>query len=365
MRVVVVTNYAPDRRPLSEYGFHLVEGLRKSKPDAEVIVLAGRARKVLPQRGVNRSWSFGSPLICWEVAKAVATLKPSGVIFNTHFTMWGGNPANFSGLLAPYVVARQGIPTVTILHHLPSTIDTESIGYKVTELHRVAIDVVYRSLARSGTLCFLVPKDRDFFATRFPSSKSMRVSHGVLGEPRWSIPPVSEKTVLTFGNWGRSKDPELLIRIFSRKPVGRLVVAGQSSHTAPGFIERLESAYQSPNIVFKGYVPEDEVPELFASSCLVILPYKENTGYSGVLLQACQYGRPVIVRRLPMFEAIADELNLKLHFYERDDQLQGLVQSVLEQPGNLISIGRHNFERVKELTIEKAAQTYWKLFSIE
>lgn len=78
---------------------------------------------------------------------------------------------------------------------------------------------------------------------------------------------------------------DLLIKAFNR--MGRpLVVAGSGRDRA-----RLE-ATAGPTISFMGYVPDDELPDLFARSRAFVFPGEEDFGIAPI--QAMASGRPVI-----------------------------------------------------------------------
>lgn len=357
MRLALVTNYPPDKRPLSEYGFHLAKGLTMANPDGEVLVVSGRHDG--RSNGEVRAWEYGSPRIPFQVVKTLKNHSPDSVLINTHFTNWGGSLANLAGLFTPLAVKKAGFKTTTLVHHLPQTIDAKRAGYKLTPFHRVAIDLACRAIAASDTVCFLLERDLEFFKKAYSPRRVELVHHGLLGRAAW-CPPPSSPNVLTFGNWGRSKNPEPLLKIYQEgKAVGSLIVAGGGSHTRKGYMERLQAEYSSENVSFTGYVPEDEVQHLFHWSQVVVFPYEENTGISGVLMQACQYGRVALLKRLPVFEQMVDAMNLVAYFYDDDCELEGALNMLLSSPEILFEGGLHNFESVRGLTMDKVAESYW------
>jgi len=200
MKLAIVTNYPPDRRPLSEYGFHLANSLGETNPNGQVIIVAGKMNGAAPSDGVVRAWSYGEPAIPWQIIRTLERLKVDGVLFNTHFTMWGSTLANFLGLTTPWITSQAGIPTITLLHHVPQTIDVSKIGYSLTSLHRLAIESICRLLSRSGPLCFTLERDRDYFATHYRATNTHLMPLGMHGKPEWSTPPFERQRILTFGN---------------------------------------------------------------------------------------------------------------------------------------------------------------------
>jgi glycosyltransferase involved in cell wall biosynthesis len=312
---------------------------------------------------VRRVWDHASPYIPLQIVQALRRIRADGLLLNTHFTTWGSNLANLGGLLTPWFARRAGFKVTTLVHHLPHTIDARRAGYHLTPFHLIGIDLACRAVAASNVVCFTLKRDIDAFANRYKPARLVQVPHGVLGPRRWR-PPSGTGTVLAFGHWGRGKDPEPLLRAFLGRPERptRLLVAGASAPTRPGFIERLADRYRSERIKFTGYVQEHRVPELFHSSDLVVLPYNENTGTSGVLYQTCQFGRVPLLRRLPVFEEMVDELGLAAHFYDTEEELGTRMRDLLADPSRLALEGHHNFEAVRSLSMDRIGPMYWRLF---
>jgi glycosyltransferase involved in cell wall biosynthesis len=364
MRLALASNYAPDRRPLSEYGYHLADGLRAAAGSDELVVLSGKHPSTDYPADVMRVWDHGSPHIPMQIVGGMRAHGAQGLLFNTHFTTWGSLPANLAGLLTPWFARRAGFKVVTLLHHLPHTIDPARVGYRLTPFHRIAIELGCRALAASSVVCFTLKRDLEVFARRYKPASTLHVPLGVQGAPRW-CPPPQTGTVLAFGHWGRGKDPEPLVRAFltCADMHGQLIVAGTSSPGRAGFQERLAAQYHSDRISFPGYVPEPQVPGLFHSSDLVVLPYRENTGASAVLHQTAQYGRVPLMRRLPVFEEMVDQLGLAAHFYDTEHELATRMCDLLRDRERLAAEGRHNFEAIGRYSMDRVAPIYWQLFN--
>jgi len=236
-RLALVTNYYPDRRPLSEYGYHLAHGLRAANR-GDVSVLSGRS--AAPPDGSLRVWTYGRMSIPLEIRRALQVRPHEAALFNTVFTNWGGAATNLAGMLAPIFAKRLGLTVMILLHHLPQTIDWRRAGYRLTPLHTLAIELACRAMARCDVVCFTLKQDREFFARRYHPSRTELVPLGLQGSPRGLAPPSGRARVLLFGKWGRGKDPEPAIRSFLAAGVeGQLTVAGASSPGRHGFVERL------------------------------------------------------------------------------------------------------------------------------
>lgn len=360
MKFAVVSNFVPDGWPLSEHAYHLVRGLKRSRSGHEVVVLSGRHAGGTSD-GEIRHWEYGSPWIARQMLDGLRDIDPDAVLFNQHFTAWGSNLANFGALIAPLLASRRHRHVVTLLHHLPHTINAKLLGYRLTPLHRAAIELACHAIARAGTVLFTNARDHASFE-RYRPKRSTILPLGLQGDPDWQAWPGRER-VLTFGNWGRSKDPRSVIEAAtgSKRPY-HLVVAGGSSHTRPGYIEGLRSEFgHHRRLTFTGYVPEASVPGLFHDSTLVVLPYSENTGVSSVLMQTCQYGRVPVLTRLPMFESLVQEHDIRAHFYDNDQELGQLLDDLLEQRGALEADGYHNYRMSQQITMPIITEQYWSV----
>jgi len=165
MRLALASNFAPDRRPLSEYGYHLAGGLRATADSHELVVLSGKfSTDQAP--GVWRVWDDGNTQIPVQIVRALRHHRADGLLLNTHFTTWGSNRANLAGLLTPLFARRAGFKVTTLLHHLPHTIDAKRVGYRLSPLHRLGIQLGCRAVAASNVVCFTLKRDLDVFEKR-------------------------------------------------------------------------------------------------------------------------------------------------------------------------------------------------------
>jgi glycosyltransferase involved in cell wall biosynthesis len=358
MRLTLVSNLVPDSRPLSEHGYHTYHALRRSRPEYQVCAVSGHHPGDASD-GVHRHYHYGSPMIAQQILASLQRLRPDAVFFNMHYTAWGGNLANVSALLAPLLARRAGRRVISLLHHVPHTINASLLGYRLTPLHWAAIEVVSHAIARAGTVLFTNQRDHDSFR-RYRPARSGVVPLSLPGRPAYQ-PAAGADSVLTLGAWGRSKDPEPLVTaaLNSRRRF-RLVVAGASSHTRPGFVERLRVKYAPyPQISFPGYVPELALPEYYRRSLLVVLLHREMTGQSGTLLQACQYGRVPLVPRLPLFEATVRQYGIKAHFFDNERDLGAIIDDLLGQRDALVEAGYENYRAIQWLSVDNIAGQYW------
>ena len=68
--------------------------------------------------------------------------------------------------------------------------------------------------------------------------------------------------------------------------------------TQPHINSNEEKYKHIPQLIFTGYVKENQVEMLFNKCAVVVFPYTSTTGSSGVLHQAGSYGKAVVMPNL-------------------------------------------------------------------
>ncbi len=325
-----------------------------------VTVISGKYKDPITTPNVLRVWDHGTAKIPLQVLRAAESSQVDAILLNTSFTSWGSNVGNLAGLMIPWLLHKQ-VRVITLVHDLPHLVDHKRVGYRLTPVHKLAIQMATKSIASSHVVVFTLERNASFFRSLYPQTKVVTIHHGLLGETVFK-PLTRNNTVMTFGKFGRAKNPEPLIKLFHQNLVcGNLVVGGTSAATKPGYVESLQQQYVTSNIAFTGYVEEEDVPGFFHNADLIVLPYEENVGASGVLMQVAQYGRPVILRRLPVFEQMVEDLGLSVHFYNTDEELLKLLRYLLPQKEQLEREGKSNFDAVQHLSMCTVAKRYWNL----
>ncbi len=97
-----------------------------------------------------------------------------------------------------------------------------------------------------------------------------------------------EKFYLGFGRLVPQKRFDLLINTFKKMPHQRLVIAGTGRNEA----ELRKMAADVPNIEFRGFVRDNEVPKLMGQAKALLFPQLEDAGITAI--EALAAGSPVI-----------------------------------------------------------------------
>lgn len=395
MKICLVAAFPPSGRQLNEYSFHIARELQRN-PQVELTILAdeladysfatdahGDSLKAdqqseLPGYNVIRCWKFGSLTTPVRLLNTIRRLKPDVVWFNLVFSSFATpeNPiAAFAGLSAPALTRASGFYTHITLHHVIEHVDFAAAGVRWEKLFRMGTDVTTRALLKAHSVSVLLPGYRKTLVTKYSVQNVLLGRHGTFA-PTPSPPDFSkrgnpEHRILAIGHWGTYKRLETLMEAFpavlKKIPNARLIIAGANHHTKAGYWEAIREA-QPPElpIEFRGYVAEEDIPDLFRTTSILVLPYDSSTGASGPAHQACEYGVPIVCAEIEDFRDMALDEDMAVSFYkvgEADDLARQLV-TILQSPELQRSMGRQNFAAGLEMTIGSVVRNYLRWFEL-
>jgi glycosyltransferase involved in cell wall biosynthesis len=395
MKICLVATFPPSGRQLNEYAFHIARELRRM-PDIELTILADeltdyqfvtdqhgapleiRRRQELPGFEVIRCWSFGDLANPLRLLRIVRQMKPDVVWFNLVFSSFAtpDNPfAAFAGLSAPALIRAAGFFTHITLHHVIEHVDFSAAGVRHERLYRMGTGLATRTLLRANSVSVLLPSYYHTLMKKYSARNVLLGTHGTFSPlpcaPDFTRRGNPDQRILAIGHWGTYKRLETLMAAFplvlKKAPHARLVVAGANHHTKPGYWESIR-AQQPPAlpIEFRGYVSEDEIPELFQTCSIVTLPYDSATGSSGPAHQACEYGVPIVSAGLPDFRAMAANENMAIRFYRVGDaaDLADQILAILQSTEIEHQMAEHNFAAGLEMTMANVIRQYVRWFEL-
>jgi glycosyltransferase involved in cell wall biosynthesis len=387
MRVSLVTSFPPSRGDLNEYGYHLACAMRDD-PRVELSILADddHSQSELGGFNVQRCWRFDSILNPVRLLQAIAKNKPDVVWFNIGFSTFARTPvAAFLALTVPAMARAMGYYTHITLHTVFERINLEDAGIRFPGLYRTAGRIATRLLLLSGDISVLLPSFRSELISNYGVSPDRIHArpHGTfngahareLTQPSSSSvavaqPNSSERVILAFGYWGTYKKVDLLLdsidEIRSQVPNAVVVVAGTNHPSAPRYLESLQEKWAGhPGIHFLGYVPEDDLPALFKSAFVLVLPYSSAAGTSGVVHQACQYGLPMVAAAIPEIVEIAKEERVAVKFYDPGDgrTLTNHLTRLLQSDDLRRSFSEQNLLAAQGTPITQVVDEYLRSFS--
>lgn len=378
MKICLVSAFPPSKVVLNEYGFHVARELT-TDPLVSLTVMADQLEQEepeLPEFDVERCWEVNRLSNHRCLLKAVRAVQPHVVWFNLVFSSFGNRDhplAAFSGLTLPALTRAAGYYTHVTLHHLMDHIDLDDTGVRNKKLFRVAGNLATRTILAANSISVLLPAYRRTLIDKYGGDNIHFRSHGILSArpeyPDFARRGVPEHRILAFGKWGTYKRCELLIEAFEeeiapRMPNTRLVIAGSNNPNSEGYIESLRERTDNPRIEFLGYVPEEDIPEVFGNASVLVLPYTSAAGSSGVAHLAAQHGVPIISANVPDFREMCENEGLAIRFYPIGKKLQLAreIINLLQSEDDLREMAEQNFSAALRMTMPQVIQQYVRSF---
>ncbi len=379
MKICLVTTFPPSTGGLSEYGFHIAQVLQRN-PFLNLTVLGDKVREPHqepPGFTVIRCWSFDDPTTVYHLLKTIKELKPDVVWFNLLFSTFGRNPfIAFSGLLSPLLARLSGRYTHVTLHHLMDTVELKDAGIRHERLYRLAGAVATRMLLLANSVSVLMPGYRKILNDKYGRDNVHLRAHGLLARrpefPDFSRRGTPTHRILAFGKWGTYKRLELMIEAFellsAKIPDAKLVIAGGDHPQAPGYVDSVRKQNAgNPRIEFRGYVPEQDLEDLFQSASVAVMPYSSSTGCSGVAHLACAFSVPIVSADLPDFRQMAQSEELAIEFYPPGDAngLADCLSRLLQDSEKQYAMATQNFSAALRMTMPNVVQKYLRHFELQ
>jgi glycosyltransferase involved in cell wall biosynthesis len=379
MKICLVTAFPPSQHALNEYGFHIARELRQTEGLSLTILGDDIApdQEELPGHSVIRCWSFNSLRNPVRLLRAIRQVQPDVVWFNLGFASFGGKPLPaFLGVALPAMVRTAGFYTHVTLHQLMETVDLKDAGVRYRHIYNAAGYAATQILLSANSISVLMPAYRTILRDKYGRGAVYVRHHGTLsGRPEY---PAFERRgnpehrILAFGKWGTYKrlEPVLdaLERIARTVPNTQLVIAGTDHPKTPGYLESVkQKCGRHPRIKFVGYVPEEQIPELFQSATVAVMPYSSSAGSSGVAHLACAYGVPIVASGIFDIRELAMEEGLAIDFFKTGD-IQSLAQcliALLQNPAHQTEMALQNFSAALRMSMPEVVRQYLRTFHLQ
>ncbi|HTX40746.1 MAG TPA: glycosyltransferase [Acidobacteriaceae bacterium] len=398
MKICLVAAFPPSKRQLNEYSWHIARELQRHD-GVELTVLAdeltdydfcrdvktdgsgqqsAQREKDSSEFNVIRCWKFGAVDTPVRLLSTIRRLNPDVVWFNLVFSSFGTpeNPfAAFAGLSAPALVRAAGYYTHITLHHIIEHVDFSAAGVRRERLYRLGTDFATRALLRAHSVSVLLSAYRRTLMKKYSAQNVLVGTHGtfttICSPPDFTKRNNPERRILAFGHWGTYKRLETLMEAFplvlKRVPDARLIVAGGNHPAKAGYWESIRAAQPAHlPIEFRGYIPQRDVPEMFRSSSLLVMPYDSSTGSSGPAHQACEYGVPIVCADIPDFRCMAVDDDMAISFYRTGDvqDMADKLVAVLGSDELQYQMSEHNYHAGIQMTMASVVRNYLRWFEL-
>lgn len=382
LHIALITTYPPGTGTLNEYAYHFVRALRE-KPEVGMVTLLadelpdGQSYEVPDEPGLASvralpCWRFGAWDNALRLLAAVRRVQPDVVLLNIQFASFGrGKIPGALGLMAPALLRAAGFPTIVLLHNIMETVDLYQAGFTQSRLMERVIrlfgHLATRMILAAHLVALTIPHYVEILTRRYGAQNVLLAPHGAFED---SAPPDFELPhgplqILTFGKFGTYKRVELLVEAFrllqQRGYDLELVIAGTDSPNAVGYLDGIRRQFAHvPGIRFTGYVPEQDVPGLFSAAAVVAFSYTSTTGSSGVLHQAGNYGKAVVLPKIGDLAALIEEEGFVGEYFE-PDSVPGLAEAILrvvDDPQHRHALGMRNYMAAHGLPISEVVDWY-------
>lgn len=378
MKICLVTSFPPSRDALNEYGFHIARELQRI-PGVTLKILADDYSPLQPELedfSVARCWKFNSLSNPWRLLRAIRKEKPDVVWFNLGFASFGGKagPA-FLGIAIPALVRMAGYYTHVTLHQLMETVNLDDAGVRFPLLYRAGGFLATHIVLFANSVSVMLPAYRSVLVEKYGRGSVYVRRHGIFSArpeyPDFSQRGNPEQRILAFGKWGTYKRLEPMIEAFKlvseRVPEARLVIAGTDHPKTPGYLHSVKQKLgERSDVVFAGYIAERDIPQLFQSCSLAVLPYTSSAGSSGIAHLACTYGVPIVASDIPDFRRLADEEDLAIDFFPPGniDELAEHLIYLLENRDRQVEMALQNVSAALRMSMPEIIRQYLKTFEL-
>ncbi len=385
-RIGVITAFPPGRNSLNEFGFHFVKHLA-ANPDVDSVVIFADDTDAGPPITLESHsekvenvvcWKFNDPTNAFRLLKAVRAAKVDAVLINLQFATFGDTKvAGGLGLLAPALLKRAGIPTAVVLHNLADNVDMEDAGFTdskvMAKIMTSAGRALTRAILKADYVALTIPRYVEFLRDSYGATNVLLAPHGSfeeIAEPTFGPADDGPRKILAFGKWGTYKTVDVLVdayRLLLERGYDDVVleIAGTDSPNSVGYLAGVQAGCSDlENVLFTGYIEEEDVPKMFTSSTTTAFPYTSTTGSSGVLHQAGSYGRSAVLPAIGDFVEVIEEEGFIGQYFEPGDadSLADALMKLLDDPSLNIEHGKRNF--LASTGIPMAEVIDWHLFHL-
>lgn len=383
--IAIVTAFPPSAGSLNEYGFHLVNAFAERRDIEKVIVIAdqydGDAHELdlSSKIEIRRAWKFNCPFAAIHILKALKSSGAETALYNLQTASFGDReiPAAL-GLLTPAISQKLSIPSGVIMHNLVEGVDLTRTNLAHSpfrqKLVRAASYFVTKTMLMSGFVTVTLDSFWDVLKEKYKAENAFMVPHGSFPSPNKVAPLRLEDrsdVIVTMGKFGTYKRLERTISAVQNLNAARdedfkvkLVIGGTDHPAKAGYLDALAAEHSADtNIIFQGYVAEQDVAGFFSQAKLAIFDYDSTTGSSGVLHQAAIYGTPAAYPMMGDFVDVSEREGLQGFNFEPQNQsaLEQTILECFEDPIRSQAYADNNLSVSKGVTMNTVASIQFQL----
>ena len=384
MKLALLTAYPPSKVTLNEYGYHLAKNFVLHESISQLTLLTDKTKDPkqldFPNKEkiqIKECWKFNSYFSFFTVINAVRQVKPDYILFNLQFVKFGDKKIpSAMGLLLPMFLRLMGYKNVVLLHNILEQVDLEKAGFTSNKTMQKIYNFIgtnlTRCLLKSNKLVVTIQKYVEVLQDKYNSKNIIQIPHGSfesIKDPDFEDKS-GPKKIMAFGKFGTYKKVEILIEAVeivrqTTSEIIEVIIAGTDSPNTPGYLESVAEKFKEvPNLIFTGYVEENDVERIFTESTIVVFPYTSTTGSSGVLHQAGSYGKAVVLPDLGDLALLIKDEGYRGEFFnpESKESLAQAISKILSNNAYRKELAIANFEAANALSMDKIIDQYIACF---
>jgi glycosyltransferase involved in cell wall biosynthesis len=381
MNIAFISPYPPSKVTLNEYGYHLTRSFVGKEGIENIHILTNHLennddyeRYAMDGLNIVPCWKFDNYFTVIHILRQVLKLKPDAVIFNLQFMTFGERKIPSAlGLMLPWLCKLFKIPTIVLIHNITETVDLENIGMSknkwISKLLLWIGKKITEFLLKADLIGVTISQYIDILNEKYKTKNVILLPHGNFDLPeRVPVPePIDTVNLMAFGKFGTYKKVEVMIEatamLEKKYPNLKFIstVAGTDNPNVKGYLDGVKEKYgHMKNLLFTGYVAEEDVPRIFQDSTFVIFPYNTTTGSSGILHQAGSYARACILPKIDDLERVVEEEGYGGAYFEIDnaESLTAAVSHLIDHPDERKEIEDMNYAAAKGLPMPELAEWY-------
>lgn len=372
LRVAVISSYPPQRCGIGYYTKDMIEALLAKHPELEFFILAER-RSWIPYRvsvgrqiHEYRNWDRHSYRYPLNLFHSIQKIRPDIVLIQHEYGLYGSYGGYLLSLLIvllrlfrfPIIMTMHTVcPRGRYLESLQKTmrLSMKSILWRWMDVTLTTFTVkkfVEKVIIHSEGLALQMIEDYGF-----PRHKIEAIPHGATilqyfdqKKAKDVLNLKNKKVILSFGFLSYRKGYENVIKAVSElagkyKNLIYLIAGTNQSDSGLRYLKELKSLVkrlkmQEHVIFYTKQIQTEEIPLIFGASDVVILPYLELYGDSGVLRQAASFAKPVIASAVgTIMEEIENRVNGFIVPPANVELLKEEIEYLLNHPEEAEKIG--------------------------
>jgi glycosyltransferase involved in cell wall biosynthesis len=161
----------------------------------------------------------------------------------------------------------------------------------------------------------------------------------------------------------RKNIPTLLKAFYKLKKQGikhKLVITGKKGWKYKSIFETIEKLNLQKDVIFTGYVPDEDLPALYNAADLFVYP-SIYEGFGLPPLEAMQCGTPVITSNTSSLPEVVGDAGIMVNPYDVDE-LANKMYEVLTNDGLREELSKKGIERAKLFSWKKCAEEHLKVY---